>query len=91
MPPAAKPPRLARAVPDFRNTLGDTVHHKKLAREAYRACRAVQPLPVAFVDRLWAGTLAATAAAPAPVQAKMYRRAETLLRLLSDWHRWPRP
>jgi hypothetical protein len=86
---ASSPPRLAR-VPDFRNTPGDVVSHKRLARDAYKACRAVQPLPVAYVDRLWAGTLSATATAPAPVAAKMLRRSETLMRLLIDWHRWPK-
>jgi hypothetical protein len=86
----SSPPRLARAVPDFANVRGDTLHHKKLARDAYRACRAVQPLPLAYVDKIWAETLTATATAPPPVAAKMLRRSETLMRLLIDWHRWPR-
>jgi hypothetical protein len=68
----------------------DAVRHKKLAHDAYRACRAAQPLPIAYVDRLWAGTLAATATAPPPVAAKMLRRSETLMRLLIDWHNWKR-
>jgi hypothetical protein len=89
LPPAAKPQRIAH-VPDFGNVRGDVVSHKKLARDAYRACRAVQPLPLAYVDKIWAETLTATAAAPPQVAAKMLRRSETLMRLLIDWHRWPR-
>jgi hypothetical protein len=85
----SSPPRLARA-PDFQRVKSDATEHKRLARLAWQAARQAQPLPIAYVDRLWAGTLAATEAAPPQVQARMYRRAETLLKLLVDWHRWPR-
>jgi hypothetical protein len=85
----SSPPRL-RPAPDFRRVDGNAEAHKRLAHSAYKACRAAQPLPIAYVDRLWAGTLSATAAAPPPVAAKMYRRSETLLKLLVDWHHWPR-
>jgi hypothetical protein len=91
VPSSPDRPRL-RPVPDFRRVNGaDIARHKSLARNAYLAARAAQPLPVAYVDRLWAGTLAATEAAPPQVAAKMLRRSETLLRLLCDWHGWPRP
>jgi hypothetical protein len=88
---ASSPPRLPR-VPDFRRVNGaDIARHKSLARNAYLAARAAQPLPIAYVGKLWAGTLAATEAAPPQVACKLYRRSETLLRLLCDWSRWPRP
>jgi hypothetical protein len=79
-------------MPDFRRVNGaDIARHKSLARNAYLAARSAQPLPIACVDKLWAGTLAATEAAPPQVACKLYRRSETLLRLLCDWSRWPRP
>jgi hypothetical protein len=89
MPPAAKPPRLARA-PDYRRVLGDANRHKTLAHRAYKAARQAEPLPSALLDRLWLNTLRATEIAPPTVGVKMYRRAEVLYRLLLDQHNWPR-
>jgi hypothetical protein len=90
MPPARDPPRL-RPAPDYRRVNGDRNHHKSLAYAAYKAARQTQPLPLALIDRIWLSTLAATEAAPPQVACKLYRRSETLLRLLCDWSRWPRP
>jgi hypothetical protein len=89
MPPPDKPPRLAR-VPDFRCVFGDAKHHKSLAYSAHKAARAAQPIPSAILDRLWVHALTATELVPPPVQAKMWRRHETLCMLLLDMHRWPR-
>jgi hypothetical protein len=88
MPPA-KPPRLARA-PDFQRVLGDAARHKALAHRAYRAARTIEPLPAAWLDQLWVRTLQSAEIAPGPVKLRMYRRSETLFRLLNDLHRWPR-
>jgi hypothetical protein len=81
-------PRL-RSAPDFRRLLGDVARHKDLARNAYQAARAAGPIPTSLVDRLWVRTLQAAEIAPPPVALRMYRRSETLYRLLLDHQRWP--
>jgi hypothetical protein len=85
----SSPPRLARA-PDFAKVTGDAAAHKRLAYAAYQKARQAEPIPIAYVDRLWVGTLSAAEAAPPAVAAKMLRRSETLMCLLTDWSRWPR-
>jgi hypothetical protein len=89
MPSSPKPPRPLAATPDFRRVLGDTARHKQLARAAYRAARAAEPLPSALIDRLWCRTLQCAEIAPPSVALRMYRRSETLYRLLVDHSRWP--
>jgi hypothetical protein len=86
----SSPPRLART-PDFQRVTGDPGRHKELARAAYRAARAAAPIPPTLIDRLWANALLAAEIAPPVVAARMYRRSETLLRLLVDQHNWKRP
>jgi hypothetical protein len=86
MPPLMR----LRPAPDFQRVLGDANRHKALARAAYRAARAAEPIPMAILDRLWVHALQSAEFAPPAVGAKMYRRAEVLYRLLLDQHRWPR-
>jgi hypothetical protein len=85
----SSPPRLARA-PDYRRVIGDTTRHKALARAAYKAARAAEPIPSTLIDRLWTNALLAAEIAPPVVAARMFRRSETLYRLLLDQHRWKR-
>jgi hypothetical protein len=87
---ASSPPRLARA-PDYRRVLGDRNHHKVLAHRAYKAARQAAPIPPTLIDRLWTNALLAAELAPPAVAMRMYRRSETLLRLLVDQHNWKRP
>jgi hypothetical protein len=89
MPSSSDPPRL-RPAPDFQRVTGDAARHRALARAAYKAARAAEPLPATLIDRLWTNALLAAEIAPPVVAARMYRRSETLLRLLVDQHRWRR-
>jgi hypothetical protein len=82
-------PRLLAPTPDFKRLLGDAARHKELARRAYRDAREAEPLSSALIDRLWVRTLQATEIAPQRVALKMFRRSETLMRLMVDVHRWP--
>jgi hypothetical protein len=84
-------PKIARQVPDHRQVSGAVNHHKALAWRAWRSARALQPIPLALVDRLWTNALTAAAAAPPAVAAVMYRRTETMLRLMVDQSRWSEP
>jgi hypothetical protein len=90
MPSSSDPPRL-RPAPDFQRILGDAARHKALAHRAYKAARAAEPIPTAILDRLWLDALQSAAIAPPVVAARMFRRSETLLRLLVDQHNWKRP
>jgi hypothetical protein len=90
MPPARDPNRLGPA-PDFQRVIGDAARHKALAHRAYKAARAAGPLPATLIDRLWTNALLAAEIAPPVVAMRMYRRSETLLRLLVDQHNWKRP
>jgi hypothetical protein len=77
--------------PDHTRINGSLGEHKALARAAWRACREAEPLPRAWIDRLWANALEAVAVADQPViQARMFRRSELLMKLLTDQARWPR-
>jgi hypothetical protein len=88
--PGVVPRFLARSTPDHGRADDSVDQHKTLAWRAWRSARAAQPIPLAIVDRLWADTLSATAIAEAPIAARMFRRSETLYRLLLDWQRWPK-
>jgi hypothetical protein len=82
---------MSRVTPDHTRVDGTAVgRHKDMARAAWRSARECQPIPLAIVDRLWADTLSATALAEPAIAARMFRRSETLLRLLLDWQKWPR-
>jgi hypothetical protein len=78
-----------RPAPDFRRVLGDVAKHKMLARRAYLDAKAAAPLPSSMIDALWVRTLQASEIAPGAVRLRMFRRTETLLRLLVDHSRWP--
>jgi hypothetical protein len=90
MPPASKPPRIARGMPNFRRVGSDANRCKSLAYAAYRKARQTAPIPPALIDRLWSDALQAAALAPPNIAATMFRRHEVLCRLLLDQHRWPR-
>jgi hypothetical protein len=84
-------PRVGRFLDHRRVDGGAIGKHKSLAHAAWKAARAAEALPVAWIDKLWAGTLAAVAIAEQPaIQAKMLRRSEVLMRLLIDQAAWPR-
>jgi hypothetical protein len=70
---------------------GDAARHRALARAAYKAARQAAPIPPTLIDRLWTNALLAAEIAPPVVAARMFRRSETLLRLLVDQHHWKRP
>jgi hypothetical protein len=89
MPSSSDPPRL-RPAPDFKRVSGDAARHKALAHRAYKAAREAEPIPPAIIDRLWVHALQSAEIAPPAVAARMYRRSETLLRLLIDQHGWRR-
>jgi hypothetical protein len=63
--PSSPRPRLAPA-PDFQRLLGDADRYKQLARAAYRAARAAEPLPPAILDRLVTDMQAWPTSKPAP-------------------------
>jgi hypothetical protein len=84
-------PRLARGMPDFQRVTGDAARHRELARRAYKSARQTAPIPPTLIDRLWTNALLAAEIAPPVVAARMFRRSETLLRLLVDQHNWKRP
>jgi hypothetical protein len=90
MPPAAKPPRIARGTPDFRRGGADANRCKALAYNAYKAARQTAPIPPALIDRLWSDALTAAALVPPNIAATMFRRHEVLCRLLLDQHNWRR-
>jgi hypothetical protein len=87
---ATAPPRL-RPAPNFQRILGDAARHKALAHRAYKSARQAAPIPPTLIDRLWTNALLAAEIAPPVVAARMFRRSETLLRLLVDQHNWKRP
>jgi hypothetical protein len=87
---ARRPRAIGRAPDHTKVEVGAVGRHKSLAWRAWRTAREAQPLPLALLDRLWADTLAATALAPPMTAARMFRRSETLMRLLLDQQRWPR-
>jgi hypothetical protein len=89
MPSSSSLPRL-RPAPDFQRVTGDAARHRAPARAAYKAARQAAPIPPTLIDRLWTNALLAAEIAPPVVAARMFRRSETLLRLLVDQHKWPR-
>jgi hypothetical protein len=76
----------ARSVPDDRRISGRLDQHNAV----WRSGREAQPIPVALPDRLWVDALSAASIASAPVAVRMFRRSDTLYRLLLDQQRWPR-
>jgi hypothetical protein len=90
MPSSPARPRLA-AASDFQRVLGDVSKHKQFAYRAFKAARAAAPLAPAIIDRLWINALQSAEIAPPVVAARMFRRSETLLRLLVDKHNCKRP
>jgi hypothetical protein len=80
---------MLKPAPDFRRMLGDVARHKALARNAYKHARAVETIPASLLDRLWIRTLQATDVAPAAVALRMFRRSETMMRLMTDHAQWP--
>jgi len=75
-------------------TIGASVvmldQHKALARAPWRPAREAQPIPAALLDRLWVDAFVGGLDRVAAGCGRMFRRSETLYRLLLDQQRWPR-